>query len=88
MSVFHKNENSEKRTRRSVSTIKFEAFDRNYTLYLEENNHVLVGSKTPIFIIKRNLQADNKTDSPFTYEQKQFVSFEIKYIMPSYEYFS
>lgn len=72
--VIHTNEGHGRKIRRSASTIEFKAFRQNYKSFMKENNHVLVGSKTPIFLAKRNLNAKNEIDPPLIYTRQSFVS--------------
>lgn len=70
--LFHKNE--ENRIRRSLSdTIHLRAFDQNYTLYIEENNNVLVGKGTPVFLASSLLKS--KSGDSVTFTRTQFVSY-------------
>lgn len=70
--LIHKNEGN--RIRRSISdTIHLRAFDQNYTLYIEENNNILVGKETPVFLAKRSF-ARSASDNLVSFTRTQFVS--------------
>lgn len=67
--VVHK----ESRVRRSTDTpptdmLKLRAFNQDYTLYMEQNNHVLVGTNTPIFLASIN------NNRAISYNRVKFVS--------------
>lgn len=69
---------SEKIIRRSMSTNAVKTLDRKYNLYLEKDDNILAGSKTPIFLAKRNLHVEkDKTNSPIEYTRTQFVSLKL-----------
>lgn len=59
-----------KRNKRKIfdSMINLKAFDKTYSLYLEETNHVLIGENTPIF----TAQLD-KSKSKIVYNPSNFV---------------
>lgn len=49
--------------------------DCHWSSYLEENSHVLYGSKTPIFVAKRNKSVDDpKNRFYIEYHREPFVS--------------
>lgn len=56
----------------------------SWSEYLEENEHFLFGSDTPIFMAKRNLSTHNwKNPSYFSYRRIPYViifTYKIKYI--------
>ncbi|XP_001607602.1 A disintegrin and metalloproteinase with thrombospondin motifs 18-like [Nasonia vitripennis] len=67
------------RTRMSQPNLHLKAFDQNYTLYLEENDNVLLGSNTPVFIAKLR----PRERSGFSNDTNNIVYSRIKYPLPA-----
>lgn len=73
--LFHRNERSKVRVRRSsMEKIQVRAFSQNYNLYLEENDNVLFGQNTPVFLAGSNNFAYNSSEPPISLKKIQFVS--------------
>ncbi|XP_023317051.1 uncharacterized protein LOC111694187 [Trichogramma pretiosum] len=63
--VYHTLDGNEKKSAKSMN---FKAFKRNYTLQLQKNDGVLIGSETPIYIAR----ISPKNESAIIYEKMKF----------------
>lgn len=75
------------RTRMSQPNLHLKAFDQNYTLYLEENDNVLLGSRTPVFIAEVNSRRRSaySDDAGIVYSRIQYVRMKTKLVDKIFE---
>lgn len=61
-------------TKRNLdAVVKMRAFDKDLTLYLEEIDHVLFGSNTPMYLSKLETTDKNDSQKTIAYDQVYFV---------------
>lgn len=74
-----------KRAAKSEFELELKAFDENYINYLEENDSILFGWNTPMFVAKFNSSLSNDTESNIYYQKVHYVrkfSYNIFLITP------